>query len=147
MIYTNLDGTEQESDIWCPGPLFGTAWLVNGAVVKLATAEQVPYDQPMPNVGRTASAELVEYARGVMRDWWQSDGDTREYRLRVGLRVPERPSAEEYELARAVVAQEERRQEAGTVYRQGHTASTPVSITRIRELSDELCSETSSSVE
>ncbi len=138
MIYTDLEGAQQESEVWCPGAEFGSVWLVNGALVKVKDATEIAWFSPDFEIAVVDPA-VVEYARDILRRWWQSDPELSVYRRRIGLEIPERPSVEEYRLATEVVFQQRAREDAHRLALSQHVASTPVSITRIRELSDDLC--------
>lgn len=127
MQFTDLAGRPAEGEVWSAGPLFGSAWVLVGdraVVVHIAKRVQLEYEipaRPAPPLAREAVEKALEIRRRAVT--WRR------------LPVSQRPSQAEIDAAQYVTDYEKARLAAEKLYREHHTASTPVATKRLLELS------------
>lgn len=145
MEYVTLDGHTQHGEVWSPGPLYQTVWVLApcGPVVvqvkKDKAFQQVEYDVPEPP-GFPVSAKAVEHAYDVNhrqwrasiilgRDWYNRTYIAKERDYDV---VP--PTQGELDAAALVLKWHNHNQRAHTIFREGHNARVSISDKRFVEL-------------
>lgn len=133
MQYTALDGTRTDGEVWAAGPLFGTVWVLRipdsrPAVVHLAKKQEVEYTAPAPPSPRLDPA-VLEKANDIRRRNVSHDPFLKRYRPPVG----KKPTKAEVDAAQYVFDYEKARIDAEKLFRDHHTASTPVAAKRILE--------------
>lgn len=134
MRYRALSGLDEEGEVWSPGPLHGTVWVLRHpdgepVVVHVAKGAQVEYEMP-PRPGNRYPPDVVEKAEEIRRRYVSHDPVLKRYRPPTGTR----PTKAEADAAQFIVDHEKAQDEAEKLYREHHVASTPVAIKRVLEL-------------
>lgn len=134
MRYRTLGGHEDEGEVWSPGPLHGTVWVLrhpdnHPVVVHVTKGVQVEYEMP-PRPGNRYPRDVVEKAEDIRRRYVSHDPARRRY----GAPLGPKPSKAEVDAAQFIVDHEKAQDEAEKLYREHHVASTPVAVKRVLEL-------------
>lgn len=126
MEYTNISGSVSTAEPWCPGPVYQSIWALDDGqpvVIDVRTSKQIIYRQPDP-VPTRPNPGAVERASDILRRHWLSDNADRYHKHVV------RPSEAEVSAAKYLMKWWETYLTTSAVYREAHTARTPLADKR-----------------
>jgi len=165
MQYTAIDGRVLDGEVWAPGPLPQTVWVLDpstpaGArvvrpmcsVPKCTVTKHLPehpwahveveYSVPRPP-GRPIPSELLAMAYDALHRYWRTSTEVlHEWYGRTFLAheedyQTERPTEDVMLAARAALAVDKRNHEAALVFSHAHNDTVSIGIDRVRKFLDE----------
>jgi hypothetical protein len=144
--YTDQYGKQQDAEPWCPGPLYQTVWALRAdgspVIINVRNWCQVDAETPPPPLKRldrklvSISAEVRHRKRlADLKKEWYGRKQLRQWGIDASTIVE--PTEDEVLAADTVEQIEVHNQKVGKIYREAHTASTPISDKRFHEFWEE----------